>query len=348
MAPLNIYVTVGGCNRGCRHCLTDITTGLNNFSTENAEKLARSICVFYPKYENFLVQINNGEPLMNEHIGEIVKILLEADPKISVSIVTSGFLKNCEEERKRLGQVAALWDKYNDQERWRLNLALSFNDFNSTFPERLETTLLFLFDETPIKRVTVKVTFAFDDKNIQRTFSKLEIIMQKIGYDGPCWLHYEKVPVAWLTELFSTKVYSQKMYQELKEQAMLADCFYSARTEDGKVNTVLVKPQPIIPFGRASSLFKSEDFKSYPYRSFLLHCDITDKNHLSLDENGFWYSGSDCPKESVFQLGSLNNNLSEILAKKRECARIAIPYLLSPRDEEIRDCNICQQVWGAL
>jgi len=325
---INIDVT-NKCDRNCIHCASN--SDLKNpidISCEKVERLLKEIRRINSTV--FLSLTGGGEPLMNEQLPDIVKMVYNFQGTKKFSLVTSGFLDN-DIEKKRLKKTVKNAPDYK-----KFKFCLSLHSFNSKAMERFEETFKFLLDSGP-KNFCVKTTVAPSDdihSRLEKLFEKYKVYPFSIGHD------------VW--QRFKTRVFTKKVYDEDFENdslvgfAHLFDYWYVC---PDKKKLILVSTQFLSPQGRAKNL-KCKMFSMHRACSAIFRERLTD---FHIDSNSSYFPSGYCNTKTYphMTIGTLDEKIERIIDKRRIFVKNMLGLIISDKrlyDRKNDLCSLCSKI----
>jgi hypothetical protein len=276
---LNLFVT-NKCDRGCKHCVFTATNkGCDYLQPEQVRKLVLEAKELGFRLEGSIS--GKGEPLMHKDIVNVVKAFTGLKICREIVFLTSGFLKNADEER------AAFQNLIESDFKEILSLNFSFNLYSKSFPERFLASIQEVFGRDDVSFSQMLVTY--DCKNYFKTMTELIELLHSVEiFTGMQWeeiFHDESddpIFKASMQELVSQEINVVKI-------ARLIGLSYSMPSfhrfeSKGKKHYLKIGSGHISPVGRAGMFPR----RCFPERKF--HCRLLlgkhDINSLYLDPRG--------------------------------------------------------------
>lgn len=342
-ARITIHTTTR-CNRGCRHCSFD--SNMRNgtdFDCSKTEKLLKSLENIHLK-ANFCLT-GGGEPLMNEQLPDITKIILASPITKSVSIVTSGFLNDVV-EKNRLANII----ENNNEE--KIGVCISFHSHSSNYLQRFRNTLEFLI-ETKLKYIDIKVTI---DRHDRYLHDELEEVLEKFDF-FPLLVDYRDL-MRRRMEYFERKINGEEYFDFLEDSAYLLFCWYANPKRKGilhnwypdteKVRVILVTTQLIQPRGRAKKL--PDHAFSYATPDCPIYFFDGHKINLGINPNGSIRLYTSCNHPSMI-IGTVDDDIKKLLRQRKIFKKNALKLLLSDKrmyDKKNSLCSLCPKIKAEL
>jgi organic radical activating enzyme len=325
-------ITTDKCNRGCRHCSTMAkATNGSHFTTEMTEKLLSKLGLLRDRV--IICYTGGGEPFLNPQMLDILDLAFSYKKLHHVQIVTSGFIKK-DPEFEIFSQL--LSRKYIQQ----IEFNFSFNIYNDTFPERLENTLgAFLKSRAygaNIKLVLASRGMKKTHDSLHAVFKKLEIEPFLVNFHDKSFLYAIK------SGFYNDEIINPYFYRFARGEAHLYDCLYAFRSKKYGTKVIITRPQPLICEGRA------ENIKDMTYGSgkcFLFAKKV--RRSLEINEKSQWFPSCDCQTQKNMAIGNLDDDIAEILKRKKALSRKLLKIILSDKRTTRRKfhwCELCQNL----
>jgi|GEM_PF-2504806 len=254
---LNIF-SEKSCNRGCKHC------GFN--STMKGPRQSLSVCDVQRLVDeikkidkDFFINITGGgENLLNNDLPRIVELLLNVDNIIHVDLTTSGTLDADQDEVDRLEEILAM-----DQKQ-KLSVRLSFNEYNPTGIDRFVSSLVRLIKSPNVK--TIKVATRFSLEKAISTYEKfldclnetIEILADDTeiseGLLHPGYDYYQRVVNS---DFFLRHAWTKHLHIFVIIQTLLMEIPYYLTSSKYLTKEIIVEPIFLHSVGRARYLEES-------------------------------------------------------------------------------------------
>lgn len=330
-AEITIHTTTR-CNRGCSHCSFD--SNMRNgtdFDCEKTEKLLKSLESIHLK-TNFCLT-GGGEPLMNEQLPDITKMISASPITKTVSIVTSGFQDTAEKER--------LENIIKNDRKGRLGICLSFHSHNRDYIQRFRNTLEFLIG-TELIYIDIKITIGRHDVYLH---DEMEELLEKFDY-LPFLIDYRDM-MRRRMQFFERKIYDGAYHDFLLDSAYLLYCWY-ANIKRKKL--ILVTTQLMQPRGRAKKL----PSHAFPYARPDCPIYFYDGREIDfcVDPNGDIHMYTSCNQPSMI-IGTVDDKIQTLLRQRKMFKKDALRYLLFDKrmyEKKNSLCSLCPKIkaeWDA-
>jgi hypothetical protein len=115
---------------------------------------------------------------------------------------------------------------------------------------------------------------------------------------------------------------------------------------------ILVMPQIITAIGRASKMMTVEENKLFRRHGIKLCPTLleSESTGLSLNPDAKWYFGHICPNDQRLEIGTLDDDFSDVLKRKQSLAKkIRSAILMDNKDIRRRyTCEMCVEKAGEL
>lgn len=342
-ACITIHTTTR-CNRGCNHCASNsnMRNGID-FDCIKTEKLLKSLEKIHLK-TNFCLT-GGGEPLLNENLPEIIKMISASLITKRITIVTSGFL-NDNKEKNRLQEIIA-----NDKEQ-KIGICTSFHSHSENYLQRFQNTLKFLI-ESERKYLDIKVTIGRHDRYLH---DELEGVLEKFDF-FPLLVDY-KDQMHRRMEYFLCKIYDDDYFDFLEDSAYLLYCWYANLKREGilhnwytnaeRVKIILATTQLMQPKGRAIKL----PDHAFPYARPDCPIYFYDGHGIDLrvNPNGDIYLFASCSHPSMI-IGSVDDEIRRLLRQRKIFKKEALKLLLSDKrmyEKKNSLCSLCPKIKAEL
>jgi|GEM_PF-3265795 len=312
----NIQITfdiTSYCNRGCSHCSTNANTkNPKHFTLNLLSRLIKQIKRAGYTQVNFCFT-GGGEPLLHPRLVELVDFSFNhlGGRLKSLSIVTSGFLPDENQERTQL--IGLLQRPYIS----KVSLALSFNLFNPKIPERFANTLSLIINSQKIlRRVAIKMSMGCN--NFRDNFKVLENAFRQVEKQTSTEIDPFLVPLfSKLPEMFSSTVWSRERYQDMQNRLFVCPCIYVISNKANWLRGIELHPFSLVMQGRAKNM-KNLPLYKYEFCPSVFVQANWFSNEISISEEGVFYPRC-CFSTEGIELGKLSSTpLPEVFRRKRQ------------------------------
>jgi MoaA/NifB/PqqE/SkfB family radical SAM enzyme len=318
------------CDRGCSHCSFESTPTGIDFTLEQAKRVADLII---DSGAQTIVNITGGgEPLLNQDLPEIVRLISQPLNVIALILITSGF--RTREERKILKHVI------KSVENKRLRIAVSFHQFSKDHIKRITDSIRFLLQQRNryVKSFDIKTTVALERKEntlgiLNGIFNKFDIYPFIIEPEGTKRFKMDR---------FEKIAWSEDYAEYLFGLAHFMDCWFWQ--EDSR-KWILVTTQPLEAMGRAKNLPSQQRYFE-PYCPAMIR---PKKISLKIDVNGGIYPSSCCHPKAYPNLAvaTLEDNWPTVLTKRNQFSDKILRLLLADKrmyDHPNHICSLCSRI----
>lgn len=327
------------CNRGCSHCSTDANTkNPKHFTLNLLSKLIKQIKRAGYEHVNFCFT-GGGEPLLHPRLVELVDFSFNhlGSRLKSLSIVTSGFLSNENQERTQIMRL--LQKPYIS----KVSFALSFNLFNPKIPERFVNTLSLVINSQKIlQRVAIKMSMGCH--NFKDSFKALNDAFRQVERQtsteiDPFLVH----PSLKLPEMFSSMVWSWERYWDMQNRLFVWPCIYAISNGTNWLRGIVFLPFSLAMQGRAKNL-KNLPLYKYEFCPTVFASGNYLSNEISISEEGVFYPRC-CFSTKGIAFGKLSSTpLLEVFRRKRHFESHILRLFLGEKRMYTPEtmCEICR------
>ena len=319
----SIYAT-STCNRCCLHCSQSAFHSQPpvHFSKKMAEDLMESAKTHDRRITIYIT--GGGEPLMSPELVPVVETFIKDSQVRRVSMVTSSFLSKDLDDKKRLEDLISL------QIRNKLALDISFNCFNSTFPERLGNFLKVFIRSSEIETATLR--FCVSLTNFGKTFNDSAKVLE--AFEEEFDLEIRGHMVDFRSEgykrelhLFNERFFKEKRLDYLTLEAYYIPTVFAVYKDSKIIKAIRVFPFPLIRNGKGRAIKDRLMGNGFCCETMLK----TDMNYLHVNFNGTYFPQCGCAQFPEMKIGEIGDNIDEVLERKSLLAQKLMEKMLSSK-----------------
>ena len=332
----SIYAT-SICNRSCSHCSQSALHSRTPvyFSKGMAEDLMESAKTHDRKITIYIT--GGGEPLMSPELIPVVETFIKDSQVRRVSMVTSSFLSEDLDEKKRLEDLISL------QTRNKLALDISFNCFNSTFPERLSNFLKVFIKSPEIKTATLR--FCVSLTNFGKTFNDSAKVLEAFEKEFDLEIRGHMVDFGskeFKRELylFNERFFNEKRLNSLTLEAYYIPTVFAVYKGPNMIKAIRIYPFPLIRKGKGRAIKDRLMGNGF--------CCATmskiDMNYLHINLDGSYFPECGCAQFPEMKIGEIGDNIDEVLERKSLLAQKLMEKMLSSKKTFPKNtiaCDFC-------
>jgi hypothetical protein len=291
-----LYIYVNGttrCDTGCKHCYVNSGPEGEDMDIGVIKRLAKSISKF--KGQVFVWFVGGGEPLLWPLLPEAIKTLrpLSFHKVKGLRLFTSGALKD--DGRLPILKKALEADPY-------LKFTLSFNLYSPSFPDRIQATLPYIFENAKSGVMSVNMV----DRHGE-SLDELEAAIRKstIG-------EFRAIPIIWQgglppkLERYLRCPFPLDLVETIMQLCSVSSTVYAFKDFPGKL--LRVHPEEVKYSGRGRSLRHFGRVFANTY------CEALDRSLYLMPDGNFVPCFN--PEFPAISLGKAGGDLSKIFKKK--------------------------------
>jgi hypothetical protein len=326
------------CDRGCAHCgCNSRPDGTVFLPLDTARALFSEIATMDFRYVKLCIS-GGGEPLMHSGLAGICDEAYKAlGKRLDLLVVTSGCLDQASGEKEIIRELAR-------KHRQRLKFLLSFNLYNKSFPERLQTTLDLLLQERMIW-TEIKLCFSLD--NFVETYCRLYDTLNDFGISSGVDVRHLMVDIGdrfFRPQHYLSKLWSPRRARQLTGLSLQSTCFYIL---DGNKGKMLLSVMPFSLHQRGRAQYLNQRAWYMPGCRFLFRFPRQGVVNLFIDHNARILPDCDCiHKAEIMSFGKVGKiSLKDALEVKEDLGHFLTRSIIGDK-RQFGDWDLCEICTG--